>query len=395
VTGLIGQHPALGGVTWFHLHYLLGLARLGHDVYYLEDSGEWPYRLNPDPSTGDWVARDPAPTVTYLENVMSRFGFDDKWSYRFPLESRWFGLSDRQRTELTESADLLINVSGTLEHPEHYRRVPRLVYVDTDPVFTQVKLARGEAAFCDRVNAHDLHFSYGECLSAGAVPETGHRWSPTRAPVVLSEWNPATPQRSVFTTVMNWTSYDSEVYGGQIYGQKNVEFMRFVDLPSLVAPTILELAIGMGKNETAPCDSLRHKGWHLVDPASVCSNLDSFRKYTESSHAEWTIAKHGYVAGKSGWFSERSARYLAAGRPVVAQDTGFTQIIPAGDGLLAFQTVEDAVAAIHEVELNYKRHAKAARDLAEEYFGSDKVLGRLVEDIYDTRSQSSHGRALR
>jgi hypothetical protein len=381
VTGEIAQHPLLGGVTWFYLQYALGLARLGHDVYYMEDTGDLPYRLD---GTKNHTATDCADNAKYLAQVMTRFGFGDQWAYRCPLETRWFGLSGQQLREVLESADLLINVSGSVEHPEEYRRVRRLVYIDTDPVFTQVRLARGEAEFCKWVDAHDVQFSYAECLSdavaADAVPATRYHWRPTRVPIVLSEWDSSAPYRDVFTTIMNWTSYNSQTYNGRTYGQKNLEFERFLDLPNLVAPTVLELAIGMGFKESTPYELLAAKGWRLVDPIRVCPDIDSLRRYTESSKAEWSVAKQGYVVGQSGWFSERSARYLAAGRPVVVQDTGFTRVLPSGEGILPFRTIEEAASAIQEVEGNYGRHAKIARAIAREYFDSDKVLSRLVQE---------------
>jgi hypothetical protein len=310
---------------------------------------------------------------------MSRFGLGQQWAYRFPWQSQWFGLSDATRRQVIQSADLLINISGTLERPEEYRQIRRLAYIDSDPVFTQVKLARGQLDFRKWIDWHDVQFSFGECLSS-AVPETGHRWRPTRQPIVLSEWHPEAPHREVFTTVMNWTSYKPIVYGSQSYGQKDVEFMHFSEIPSLVAPTVLEIAVNTGKTRRTPRQLLTHKGWRVVDPAAVCPDLDSYRQYIESSKAEWSVAKNGYVVGQPGWFSCRSACYLATGRPVAVQDTGFSAVLPVGEGLLAFRTVEEAVAAIQEIEAHYARHAKAARELAEEYFDAAKVLTRLIEE---------------
>jgi hypothetical protein len=391
VTGLIAQYP-LGGVTWFHIQYLLGLARLGHDVYYLEDSGQWPY--NP---LEDGLIKDPSYNADYLAGVMSRFGLEDKWAYRLafglegnweyrlPSESQWFGLTDAERKKVLRSADLLINVSGTLERPQDYRQIPRLVYIDTDPVFTQIKLAHNQDDLQTLVGAHDVHFSYGECIGSEYlhnVPATGHTWIPTRPPVVLSEWDPSAAYRETYTTVMNWTSHDSVTYNDQTYGQKDVEFMHFIELPGMVAPTQIELAIGSGKTERTPYELLTHKGWHLVDPARVCPDVDSFRTYTESSKGEWSVAKNGYVLGQSGWFSERSARYLAAGRPVMLQDTGYSSVLPTGEGLLAFTTLEEAADAIHKVEAHYDRHAKAAREIAEAYFDATGVLTSLIEEAF-------------
>jgi len=184
----------------------------------------------------------------------------------------------------------------------------------------------------------------------------------------------------VFTTVMNWTSYKPVVYGNQSYGQKDVEFRRFHDLPSLVAPAILELAVNTGKTRRTPRALLAHKGWHVVDPAEVCPDFDSYRRYLETSKAEWSVAKNGYVLGQPGWFSCRSACYLAAGRPVVVQDTGFSTIFPVGEGIVPFTTVAEAVAAIKEVEATYERHAKAARDIAAAYFDSETVLTHLIDE---------------
>jgi hypothetical protein len=375
VTGLIAQYP-LGGVTWDYFQYALGLARLGHEVYYFEDTGQWPY----NPMEGG-LGKDCDFNVGYLASLMSRYGLAEHWAYRFPWQSQWFGLSDAKRQEVIRSADLLINISGTLERPEEYRQVRRLAYIDSDPVFTQVKLARGQLDFRKWIDLHDVQFSFGECLSA-AVPPTGHQWLPTRQPIVLSEWHAGTPYREVFTTVMNWTSYKPVVYANQSYGQKDIEFLRFQELPGLVAPMKLELAVNTGKTRRTPRHLLAHKGWSVVDPAEVCPDLDTYRQYVESSKAEWSVAKNGYVLGQPGWFSCRSACYLAAGRPVAVQDTGFGAVLPVGEGLLAFTTMEQAVAAIQDIEAHYVRHARAARALAEEYFDAAKVLRRLIDAAF-------------
>jgi hypothetical protein len=373
VTGQIAQYP-LGGVSWFYLQYVLGLARLGHDVHYIEDSGQWPY----DPRS-DAVAKECDFNVAYLDDIMRRFGLEDRWAYRFAKDSTWFGLDAEKREDIVAGADLLINVSGTLERPWEYRAARRLAYVDTDPVFTQVKLARGQRDYRKLVDTHDAHFTYGEWQS-GAIPETGHRWLPTRAPVVLSEWTTGAPARDVFTTVMNWTSHNSVEYRGLSYGQKDEEFQAYLDLPERVAPAKLELALGSGKNGHPPRDLLTRKGWRVVRPGDVCPDLDAFRTYTQTSKAEWGVAKNGYVRGQSGWFSERSARYLASGRPVVVQDTGFSNVLPVGEGIIAFTTPDEAVAGIKAVEQDYDRHSRAARSIAEEWFDSDRILGRLVEE---------------
>ena len=273
-----------------------------------------------------------------MSSVLSRFGLGDRWAYRFPLEDRWFGLSDDKRRDVLDTADLLLSISGTLEHPAKYRKVRRLVYVDSDPVFTQVKLAAGVQAFADRVDGHDVHFSFGEQFS-DAVPVTGHQWRPTRQPTVLSEWHPVQMSRPAYTTVMSWTSYSPLTYNGAVYGQKDIEFKRFLELPARVTPIDLEMALSRTQHENwqttdsalapelaelvarhgwSPAELAEHTEWRVVDPMEVCGDLDSYRRYIESSRGEWSIAKNGYVRGHPGWFSCRSACYLAAGRPVVA-----------------------------------------------------------------------------
>jgi hypothetical protein len=372
VSGSIAQYP-LGGMTWHHLQYVLGLARLGHDVYYLEDTGAGPY----DPRVRS-VVRDPGFNVSFLARLMSRFGLAGKWAYCH-LHREWMGLSELNRSSVLASADLLLNVSGMLSRPLAYRGSPRLAFVDTDPVFNQLKLADGDASFRTLVEAHDVHFTFGERLSQ-AEQVRDQRWIPTRQPIVLSEWRSPPDHRNVFSTVMNWRARKkTRVVRGRSYGEKDGELLRFADLPQLVSPAVLELALNAGKNSQAPVELLASRGWRVVDPHEVCLSLDSYRSYIESSMGEWSVAKTGYVRGKPGWFSERSACYLAAGRPVILQDTGFPSVLPVGEGLMAFQTVEDAAASVREVSGNYIRHSRAARAIAREYFDSDKVLAALVE----------------
>lgn len=375
VTGLITQYP-LGGVTWDYLQYVLGFAQLGHDVYYVEDTGQWPYH----PTAGG-LSDDCAYNLDYLARVMADFDLAGRWAYRFPRNGEWYGLAETKRRIVVASADLLVNVSCSLARPDQYRQVRRLVYIDTDPVFTHAKLARGQLDFRKLVDAHDVHFSFGERLSQD-VPGTGHRWRPTRQPISLVEWEPQVGRRNAFTTVMNWKSYNPVTYGGRTYGQKDAEFLRFLRLPAVVAPSPLEVALSTGKAREGPHDLLRRHGWRVVDAANISRDMETYRDYIRSSMAEWSVAKNGYVVGQPGWFSCRSACYLAAGRPVVVQDTGFGAVLPVGEGIVPFRTMEEAAAAVREVEANYARHAKAARAIAEEYFDSRKVLASLVEEAF-------------
>jgi hypothetical protein len=313
VTGMIAHHP-MGGMTWHYLQYVLGLARLGHDVYYLEDMGAAPQ------TAGDkWRGNDCAFNVEYLSDVMAQFGLRDKWAYCFYHGPRWFGLPDRERLAVIRSADLLLNVSGSLARPENYGQVGRLAYIDTDAVFTQVKLALGDVSFSGKVNAHDGHFSFGERVS-GAVPATGHQWHPTRQPVVLSEWQPSSPRREAFTTVMNWKVRSKPlVYDGQTYGHKDAEFIRFLDLPTRVAPIVLELALTTGKARQDPRELLTTKGWRVVDPQEVCPDFDSYRRYIEGSvsvpPATWPLAGPSSSRIPDSLLSFRSGRAFCLSRP--------------------------------------------------------------------------------
>jgi glycosyltransferase involved in cell wall biosynthesis len=377
VTGLIAQHPRLGGITWHYLHYLLGLKKLGHDVSYVEDSGQWPYHIDSSVAN-DPTAYDCTPNVSYLTSVMARFGIADKWAYRFPISGQWFGMASESVKELVRTADLLVNVSGTLEHPEEYHGRARLVYIDTDPVFTQIQLALGEnAEFAARIAAHHVHFTFAQHMEA--LPPTPYRWVATRQPIELSEWPESQPIRETFTTIMNWVSYPPLWYRGECYGQKDVEFLRFVDLPSRVS-TPLEVAVPVIRQEHwKPTDVLASSGWQRVNAFDACGDLDKYRAYISSSRAEWTVAKNLYVRGQTGWFSERSACYLATGKPVVTQDTGLAGVIPTGEGLVAFRTLDEAVAAIEDINRDYSRHARTAREIARQYFDASTVLAELLD----------------
>ena len=422
VTGLIAQHPALGGVAWDYVQYLTGLTRLGHDVYYLEDSGQWPYRLEAEGTSREaWVADDPSANLRHLTEVLSAFGIQDRWAYRFPVTGEWFGLTELARSEVIGSADLILNVSGCLERPEEYRKSGRLVYLDGDPVFTQLRLAANplelglpadeaskEREFAARVEAHDDHFSFGEAFSSD-VPQTNYRWRPTRQPVTLEDWEPVEDARDAFTTVMNWTSYRPLRFRGRVYGQKDLSMRPYLDLPSRLRPGILELALNnihhtsweatdeeAGSQEAdsstvqlSPPGALRRAGWAIQDATTVCRDLDGYRDYLRCSKGEWSVAKHGYVVGQPGWFSGRSACYLAAGRPVIVQSTGFEGVLPVGEGILSFSTPGEAEAALSEADGNWERHARAAREIAAEYFDARMVLRDLIADVFSSVAEVS------
>jgi hypothetical protein len=396
VSGLIAQHCRLGGVAWDYLNVVLGLHALGYEVFYIEDSGEWPYSLD----GSDWegsIAPECTENVSKLSSTLDAFGLGDRWSYRFPLTGEWFGLSDTKRNQVIKTAEVLLNVSGTLDRPQDYRAVQKLVYIDTDPAFTQIALLTDEL-LRRRIELHDIHFTVGENVCLGNIGPP-YKWKPTKHPIFLPSWRHSSDYRNAFTTVMNWTSYKPLVYRDKLFGQKDVELMRFMDLPRRVSPTPIEISMpavthvgweSPSQNTTAndfrntfnsPHDLLRHHGWHITDSTALCGDFCSYREYLISSKAEWSVAKNGYVTGNVGWFSGRSACYLAAGRPVVVQDTGLREHIPSGLGVLLFSTMHQATEGIRSIAESYQKHAQAAFEIAEAYFDSRKVLTNLLGAI--------------
>jgi len=399
VTGLIAQHYTLAGVSWDYIQYCIGLKQLGYDVYYFEDSGEWPYNLDGGKNGDDWVEKDCLKNITYLKKLFDRYGLSDRWAYFFPLTSEWFGMSDLKRNEVLQTTDILINVSGTLEKPWNYDSIKKLVYIDSDPGFTQVKLKLSQADFYKRVAAHHCHFSFGESLPFNLKDEQ-FDWKPTRTPIILSEWDRETQHNNRYTTIMNWTSYKPLVFEGKSFHQKDIEFIKFIELKRKLKNICFEVALSKlqhknwqsslpdhfaGEEEnkeitfSSPADLLSHYGWKVVDPAERCHDMDSYRDYILQSKAEWSVAKGGYAVSRPGWFSCRSACYLAAGRPVIVQDTGFDKVLPVGEGVVSFNTMEEAMEKTLDVEANYALHSKRASEIAIEYFDSNKVLRQLVE----------------
>ena len=374
VTGLVAQY-AFGGVAWDYLQYVEGFRQLGHDVFYLEDTETWPY----DPVHAT-VSADCSYNVAYLAGVMDRLGLGDRWVYRTAPDGAYHGHSAEQTRQLCASADVFVNVSGCGWLRPEYAAIPKKLYIDTDPMFTQVGLSKADATEWQRVHAHDEHFTFAENIAAGdcRIPTVGLEWIPTRQPVVLDWFLPATtPPRDVFTTVMNWTSYKSCEYEGETWGQKDVEFMKFVDLPRCVGQPF-EIACGKGPGHQRPTEFLQAHGWTIVEPDTKLPDLWTYRDYLRHSKAEWSIAKEGYVKSRSGWFSCRSACYLALGRPCVLQDTGWSRYYPTGDGLMAFDTLEEAVAGVMEINADYAHHTAEARRIVEQFFAAPVVLHQLL-----------------
>ena len=375
VTGLLGQY-AFGGVTWDYVQYLLGFRALGHDVWYLEDSGAWPY----DPVRQTY-GEDSTYNTAYLGGIMTEFGFGDRWIYRNGADGTFHGAGESAARDLIKNADLLVNVSSAGWLKDYDFGVKHQMFIDGDPMFCQVGLLDPKNAdYAKRVRAHDSHFTFG--LNVGGpnclAPDIGIRWKKTVQPIALDQWPvQADSAEDRFTTVMNWSSYLPIEWQGNGYGQKDLEFERFKVLPQRT-PQRLEMAMGQGIGSKRPTEELRALGWTILEAGEVLPDHHSYREFLRTSKAEWSVAKHGYVAGRTGWFSCRTACYLALGRPAVVQETGWSDYIPAGDGVLTFSTLEEAVDAIADINDHYAEHQAAARALAEQYFEAKKVCADLL-----------------
>jgi len=364
----------MGGLAWHHLQYVRGLADLGHEVYYFEDSGDSPFCCY-DPSRHVTDA-DTSYGLSFASDCFARLGLGDLWAYYDAHTERWLGPNSPRALQLCATADVLLNVSGVNPIRPWFAEIDRRGLVDTDPVFTQIDHLTDSAARA-RALQHTSFFSYAENIghSSCSVPDDGIPWISTRQPIVLTAW-PVTPGpvSGKFTTVMQWDSYAEREYGGRRYGMKSRSFGECIDLPSRIDATF-ELAIGR-----AP-DHLETKGWHVQNPLQLMPDPWAYQRYIQGSKAEFSVAKHGYVITHSGWFSERSAAYLASGRPVVVQNTGFPDWMATGAGVFAFDAPEEAVAAVKEVNARYDHHCKAAREIAEEYFSASDVLTSLLSSI--------------
>ena len=373
-SGMIAADPYHGGATWSILQYLLGFRRLGHDVCFVE-----PVPADSLRPTG--ASLSGSVNGAYFRAVTSEFGLEGRAALLEPGTRRTEGLSYDALLEMARRADVLFNVSGMLTDEALLTDIPVRVYLDLDPAFSQ--LWHAVSGIDMRFDAHTRFVTVGQAIGSSAcrVPTCGRDWIPALQPVVLSEWPVETSiAHDAFTTVGNWRGYGSIEHDGVFYGQKAHAVRALIDLPTLTSEHLL-MALRIHPDETADLDSLARHRWHLADPAEVARDPRSYRRFVRGSKGELGVAKAGYVVSRCGWFSDRSACYLASGRPVIAQRTGFERTLPTGDGLLVFDTAVDGAAATETIARDYQRHARAARALAETHFDSDAVLARLVEQV--------------
>lgn len=373
VSGMIAGDPRQGGATWAVLQYVLGLAALGHDVYLVEPIQSSSVRPTGAPLAGSDNAR-------YFEQVASDFGLGNRAALLLSGTRETVGLSYETVQKAAGRARLLLNISGMLTDENLTSGIPIRAYLDLDPAFNQLWSTQGVDM---RFGGHTHFVTIG--LSVGSpdcrVPTCGLSWLKTIQPVVLERWPVADGIRyDALTTIANWRGYGSIEHDGVHYGQKAHSLRPLFWLPAETKEKFL-LALGIHPDEKEDLRALRECGWQLLDPHQVASTPRSYGEFIRGSKAEFGLAKSGYVVSRCGWFSDRSVCYLASGRPVIAQDTGFGRELPTGRGLFRFTTAEDVLNAIEQLRSGYAAHARSARELAVEYFDSAKVLGRLLDTV--------------
>ncbi len=376
VSGALANKPHNGGAAWTRLSWALGLKALGFEVAFVEqiradccvDTSNRPC------SFATSANRD------YFRKVTEQFGLSDLATLTCD-DGTTHGLAPSELDDLVRSAQALVNITGHWTHPRLHT-VPRRIYIDLDPGYTQFWYAERNPG--PRLEGHNFYFTVGENIgrSGCSIPTGGIPWRPIRQPVALEQWPACAPAGTLsFSTIASWRGgYGRAQFAGTTYGLKAHEFRTFVELPRRVEQRF-EIALDIDQADSRDLVALRDNGWHVVDPAVVASGPVAFREYVQASGAEFSVAQGIYVETQCGWFSDRTVRYLASGRPVLVQDTGFSRNFTVGDGLLTFRTMADAVAGAEQIHRDYPGHCQAARAIAEEFFSSDRVLGQLVEEI--------------
>jgi hypothetical protein len=365
VGGALANKAGSGGEAWVRMSWVRGLQQLGHDVWLVEQLADG---IEPDGAAADW-----------FRATVSWFGHDGRSSLLAgddcvagpPLDELMAVAADA----------VLVNISGHLDHPRLFRSFRRRIFVDIDPGFTQFWHAAGDPGA--KLEGHDLFFTIGELIGTSTcnVPTGGLHWRPIRQPVVLEDWPVvAPPHRDRFTTVASWRGpYGVIEHDGRSYGLKVHEFRKFWDLP-LRSRHRFEIALAIHPGDDADRSSLVERQWLLREPAGAAGSAEQFRTYVAGSSAEFSVAQGVYVDTRCGWFSDRTVRYLAAGRPALVQDTGFSDILPTGRGLLTFTTLDEAVAGADDIVRDHDEHAAAARRIAAEWVAAERILPRFCEE---------------
>jgi hypothetical protein len=379
VMGFMGSCP-IAGVIWQHIHYLVGLERLGHEVYYLEDSARLPY----NPATFE-VTNDFSYAARVLARLADEFDLKSRWGFcaRYLPDNPTAGLPLRRIQQLYKSADAILNICGTQEFNEDLLASDRILYIESDPGVEQIKVDRRLRSTINYLRGHHALFTFGETIGTKLfpVPLHGLKWLPTRQPIVTDFWKTqrCPSNAAVFTSVANWSTSglkDIEWRGEKYLWSKSREFLRFIRAPQ-AAREPLELAIDIKDKRTR--NKFLNNGWRLRPPRELSINYWGYRQYVRQSKAEFTVAKDQYIRLNTGWFSDRSACYLAAGRPVITQETGFSRLYGSDGGLFGFIQMDEIAEAVRAINRDYAKHSRAARAIAHDVFEAETVLRSLLD----------------
>jgi hypothetical protein len=373
VSATMVRYP-LGGMNLWALTWLRGFHQLGHEVYLVEKSG-WPlscYDLAKRVMTDDCSYG-----VATVKALLERFGLGERWCF-VDATGQYHGLSRTRIAEVFKSTDLFIDLEWD-EWLAEAANVSLRVFVDGEPGWFQMKL-ENRLAVDEKLPIYDAYYTVGRNIGTrrSTAPTAGQLWRPIFPPVSVDLLCSCPLDEDVpFTTVMNWQSHQYVEFNGVTYGQKDVEFMKFIDLPSR---TIVPLEVAVS-GKKVPREQLRGFGWRVQNADEVAISIDTYLQYILASKGEFSVCKNVFAATQCGWFGDRSGYYLAAGRPVVLQDAGFSTHLPCGRGLFAVRTVDEAAAVINEIAGDYESHSRWARDIAREYLDAKKVLAAFLCEL--------------
>jgi glycosyltransferase involved in cell wall biosynthesis len=384
VGGYIGTY-CTSGVTWDYIQYPVGLNLLGHDVFYLEDTlGKYCHYFE----GYEWD--DVSPIVNYIRTTMNYFGLNNRWAYRDEMTGNTYGMSQEKLKEICSTADVFINVSHSTFMRDEYINIPKRVLIDSDPMFTQIqdleKYDNSDEKIKEMFSRFNYLFSFGENINGAdsKVPLFDREWKTTRQPVCMKYWINNNPKQGKnFSTVMNMSARKKILYKNEHWGQKDIEFKKFLDLPKKFKKAGFDIVLNCSSDNKDIINKkdILSSGWNILEPGITIKDINNYKDFIHNSFGEFSVAKETYVKSNSGWFSGRSACYLASGKPVIVQDTGWSDYIRNGNGLFGFKTEDDALSALEQVTSDPEKHSDAALQIADEYFNSDKVLTKLLEDL--------------